>query len=170
MTQERSPTPAKTVRLTSEEDRVLKQAADLLVYRLTSSFRLASSRRLIARLLRRVTKCRSRTSGPGPILPDRGEESTSRRTTFTFEQQTLDLLERAATYVESGETFFIVGSTFRYLANLRTVDKRLTKLKLPTKFDRVRDPVAKPDRTPGRERGGPTCSRRPEESLAFQSA
>ena len=144
MTQERSPTPAKTVRLTSEEDRVLKQAADLLGQPM-SQFVQAGIVEAAHRLgfFAGVTKMPKPYVGPWPDLPDRGEESTSRRTTFTFEQQTLDLLERAATYVESGETFFIVGSTFRYLANLRTVDKRLTKLKLPKKFEEGSRPSRK---------------------------
>jgi uncharacterized protein (DUF1778 family) len=129
--------PSKTIRLTTEEDRVLRRASELLdqpTSQLVQAGVVEAAHRL--GYFAGVLSVPGPYAGPWPDLPDRGDESTSKRTSITFDPQTVDLLERAAKHVDVGESFFMLGATFRYLANLRRTDPRVRRLKLPTKYER----------------------------------
>lgn len=127
----------RTIRLTTEEDRVLRRASDLLEQP-TSQFVQAGVVEAAHRLgfYAGVRSIPVPYQGTWPDVPERGDESTSKRTCFTFEPHVEELLHRAADYVQVGESFFILGATFRYLANLRQTDSRIRRLKLPEKFER----------------------------------
>lgn len=129
--------PSRTIRLTAEEERVLKKATEILA-RPTSQIVQAGVVEAAHRLgfFAGVPALATPYSGPWPDLPDRGDESTSRRTSITFDPQTADLLTRAAKYVDVGESLFMLGATFRYLADLRATEPRLRRLKLPPKYEK----------------------------------
>lgn len=84
-----------------------------------------------------VTEVKAQFRGKWPDLPDRGEEATDEhsRTSLTFDPQTAELLERASEFVKVGKSLFILGATFRYLANLRRTEPRLKTLKLPPQYE-----------------------------------
>ncbi len=78
--------------------------------------------------------------GVWPDAPERGEESTSTRTTANFDPWSAQLLTRAAAYVNVGETIFVLGATFRYLADLKSAEGEhgpLANLTLLKKYESI---------------------------------
>ena len=73
-----------------------------------------------------------------PDLPDRvPDESNKDRVTFMFDPATAELLTLAAAHVGVGQHLFVLGATFRYLANLKTAaddNTKLARLALPEKY------------------------------------
>ena len=71
-------------------------------------------------------------------LPDRRETSTSLRFSVSYSLTTFDLLHRVAAYFQVSDSMFAVGSTLRYIANLKKsppTDRALRKLKLPSQYE-----------------------------------
>ena len=123
----------KTMRITTEEARCLNRARKALG-RPVSQFVQAGVVEAAHKLGFFV---RGRPSKPyrgtWPDAPDRGEESTS-RITVTFDEATLDLIDRAAQYVDVREAAFILGATFRYLADLKKARPEYKDLFVPPKY------------------------------------
>ncbi len=124
----------KTMRITTEEARCLNRAK--------KAFGRPASQFVQAGVLEAAHKLGFYVDGQPakpyrgtwPDAPDRGEETTSGRITVTFDGDTLDLIDRAARYVNIGETAFILGATFRYLADLKQTYPKYKDLFVPAKY------------------------------------
>ncbi len=131
-------TLAKAIRMTAEEDRCLRRAMKLLQQPLSQITQAAVVDAAYKLGFCAAVKVPPRPyRGVWPDAPERREETTSTRTTANFDPWSAQLLTRAAAYVDVGETTFVLGATFRYLADLKRVDGEhgpLAKLTLPAKY------------------------------------
>jgi uncharacterized protein (DUF1778 family) len=131
--------PSRTIRLTTEEQRILKSAGNLLnqpISQIVQAGIVEEAHRLgfFAGLLEQPKPYR----GTWPYIPERHDESAKERLTLTFDPHTADLLTAAAQHVDVGESLFMVGATFRYLAAIKKSkpdNKTLQRLELPEKFE-----------------------------------
>ncbi len=124
----------KTMRITTEEARCLNRARRTLG-RPVSQFVQAGVVEAAHKLGFFVSGRPARPyRGPWPDALDRGDEITRGRITVTFDEATLDLIDRAARYVDVSETAFILGASFRYLADLRKVRPEYKDLLVPPKY------------------------------------
>lgn len=124
----------KTMRITTEESRCLSRARKSLgrpVSQFVQAGVVEAAHKLGFFVRGRPTKP---YRGTWPDAPDRGGESTSGRITVTFDEATLDLIDGAAQYLEVGETAFILGATFRYLADLKKARPEYKDLFVPPKY------------------------------------
>jgi hypothetical protein len=128
----------KTLHVTPEEYAAIRAAADALgmeLSRLVHEGVLEEAHRM--GFFVGVEPPIHRRPGAWPDLPERREQSTSLRFSVSYSLTTFDLLHRVAAYVEVSDSMFAVGSTLRYIANLKKnppTDRALRKLKLPQQY------------------------------------
>jgi uncharacterized protein (DUF1778 family) len=124
----------KTMRITTEEARCLSRARKALgrpVSQFVQAGVVEAAHKLGFFVRGRPTKP---YRGTWLDAPDRGGESTSGRITVTFDDAMLDLIDGAAQYVGVGEAAFILGATFRYLADLKKARPEYKDLFVPPKY------------------------------------
>jgi hypothetical protein len=59
-------------------------------------------------------------TAPWPYLPARGDEPTGVRVSITLSLSVLEVVDRAAIYVQASEPLFIVGATLAYIGRLQS--------------------------------------------------
>jgi uncharacterized protein (DUF1778 family) len=131
--------PPKTIRVTPEEDRCLRKARQVLDLPLSQLVQAAITETAHKfGFFADVPELATRPKKPWPDVPDRREESATKRISVSIDPITTDLLERATSHVGVGESLFILGATFRFLVNLKTghpENRRYQSLIVPKKFE-----------------------------------
>ena len=131
--------PPRAIRVTPEEDRCLRKARQVLEIPLSQIVQAAvqeAAHKL--GFYSNVPELPTKRKKPWLDVPDRREESATKRIAVSLDPLTTDLLQRAAAHLEVGESPFILGTTFRFLASLRNAhpeDRKLQSLVVPSKFE-----------------------------------
>ena len=130
--------PPKTIRVTPEEDRCLRKAREVFDVPLSQLVQYAVSE-AAHRLgfYSDVLELPAKPKRPWPDTPDRREESATKRISVSLDPFTTDLLERATTHVDVGESLFILGATFRFIARAKAAfpERKFRSLIVPRKYE-----------------------------------
>jgi uncharacterized protein (DUF1778 family) len=130
--------PPKTIRVTPDEDRCLRKARQVLDLPLSQLVQAAVTEAAHKLgFFADVPELATKPKKPWPDVPSRREESATKRISISIDPLTTDLLERASSHLAVGESLFILGATFRFLANLRAAhpeDRHLRSLIVPQKY------------------------------------